>query len=29
LLELRDHPELGPPLSKAQEVFERLENLNK
>lgn len=29
LLELRETPEMGPPLSKAQEVFERLENLNK
>jgi sugar phosphate isomerase/epimerase len=29
LLELRDHPDMGPPLSKAQEVFERLEKLNK
>jgi len=28
-LELRETPEMGPSLSKAQEVFERLENLNK
>ncbi len=29
VLELRETPDVGPPLSKAQEVFERLENLNK
>ena len=29
VLELRETPDVGPSLSKAQEVFERLENLNK
>ena len=29
ILELRETPDMGPSLSKAQEVFERLENLNK
>jgi sugar phosphate isomerase/epimerase len=29
VLELRETPDMGPPLSKAQEVFERLESLNK
>lgn len=27
VLELREDPEMGPPLAKAQEVFDRLENL--
>jgi sugar phosphate isomerase/epimerase len=29
VLELRETPDMGPPLGKAQEVFDRLENLNK